>query len=114
MFEHTNYNLLGRHVVDWSYNRRKVNGQKHSNPPSSTSRICAEFKEITVDTNAENRVFRGDTRFINHGPVSLSLPEKKVSRTRAKSRTKAVSRTSSENTSINFRINQTNRFVVFD
>ena len=114
MFEHTNYNLLGRHVVDWSYNRRNVNGQKHSNPPSSTSRICAEFKEITVDTNAENRVFRGDTRFINHGPVSLSLPEKKVSRTRAKSRTKAVSRTSSENTSINFRINQTNRFVVFD
>ena len=68
--EHTNYNLLGRHVVDRPYNRRNVNGQRHSNLPSSTTRVCAEFKEISVDTYTDNRVLRGDSRFINYDSVS--------------------------------------------
>ena len=32
----TDYNLLGRHVVDRPYNRRNVNCQRYSNLPSST------------------------------------------------------------------------------
>ena len=68
--EHTNYNLLGRHVVDWPYNQRNVNGQRHTYLPSSTTSVCTEFKEISVDTYTENRVLRGDSRFINHDPVS--------------------------------------------
>ena len=41
--EHTNYNLLG-HVVDRPYNRGNVSDQRHSNLPSSTTRVCTEFK----------------------------------------------------------------------
>ena len=52
--EHTNYNLLGRRVVDRPYNRRNVNGQRHSNLPSSTTRVFTEFNEISVDTYPES------------------------------------------------------------
>ena len=68
--EHTNYNSLGRHVVDWPYNRRNVSGQRQSNLPSSTTRVYIEFKEVSVDTYRENRVLRGDSKLINHDPVS--------------------------------------------
>ena len=56
--EHANYNLLGRNVADRPYNRRNVSGQRHSNLPPSTTRVCTEFKEISVDTYTENRVLR--------------------------------------------------------
>ena len=48
--EHTNYNLLGRHVVDRPYNRRNVNGQRNSNLPSSTTRVCnvLELKPVKL------------------------------------------------------------------
>ena len=56
--EHTNYNLLGRHVVDRPYNRRNVNGQRHRNLPSSTTRVCTAFKQISVDTYTENTLHK--------------------------------------------------------
>ena len=102
--EHTNYNLLGRHVADRLYNRRNVNDQGHGNLSSSTTRVCTEFKEISVDTYTENRVLRGDSRFINHDHVS--------SREESLKSSEAVSRTSSENTSVDFRINKTNMLIV--
>ena len=104
MSEHTNHNLLGRHVVDRPYNRRNVNDQKQSNLPSSTTRICTEFNNISVDTYTENRVLRGDSRFTNHDPVSTREESLKSS--------EAVSRTSSENTSVDFRINKTIQAVL--
>ena len=104
--EHTNYSLLGRHVVDRPYNRRNVNSQRHSDLPSSTTRVCTEFKEISIDIYTENRVFRGDSRSINHDPVSTREESLKSS--------EVVFRTSSENTSANFRINKTNRLIVFN
>ena len=75
--EHTNYNLLGRHVVDRPYNRRNVNGQRHSNLPSPTTTAYTEFKEISVDAYTENRVPRG---IVDSLIMTLSLPEKKVSK----------------------------------
>ena len=104
--EHANYNLLGLHVVDRPYNRRNVNDQRHSNLPSSRTRVCTEFKEISVNTYTENRVLKRDSRFINHDHVSTREESLKSS--------EAVSRTSSENTSVDFRINKTNRFAVFN
>ena len=93
--EHTNYNLLGRHVVDRPYNRRSVNGQRHSNLPSSTARVCTEFKEVNVDTYTENRVLRGDSGFIDHDSVSTREESLKSS--------EVLSGTSSENTSVDLR-----------
>ena len=75
--EHTNYDLLGRHVVDRPYNRRNVNGQRHSNLPSPTTTAYTEFKEISVDAYTENRVPRG---IVDSLIMTLSLPEKKVSK----------------------------------
>ena len=62
--------LLGQHVLDRPYNRRNVNGQRHIIILSSTTRLCTEFKETSVDTYTENRVIRRDSRFINNDPVS--------------------------------------------
>ena len=93
--EHTNYNLLGRHVVDRPHNRRSVNGQRHSNLPSSTTRVCTEFKEVSVDTYTESRVLRGDSGFIDHDSVSTREESLKSS--------EVLSGTSSENTSVDFR-----------
>ena len=93
--EHTNYNLLGRHVVDRPYNRRSVNGQRHSNLPSSTTRVCTEFKEVSVDTYTESRFLRGDSGFIDHDSVSTGEESLKSS--------EVLSGTSSENTSVDFR-----------
>ena len=73
--------------------------------PSSTSRVCTEFKEIRVDTYTENRDLRGDNRFINHDPVSTREESLKSS--------KAVSGTSSEYKKINFRIDKTCRLIAF-
>ena len=98
----TNYNLLGRHVVDSPYNWESVNGHRHSNLPSSTARVCTEFKDISVDTHTENRVLRDDSRFINHD--TLSTKEESLN-------SEAVSGTSLENTSVDFRINKTNRLI---
>ena len=75
------------------------------NLPSSTTRVCTEFKEIRVDTYTENRVLRGDNRFINHDPVSTREESLKSS--------KAVSGTSSENKKINFRIKKISRLIAF-
>ena len=47
---------------------------------------------------SENRVLRGDSRFINHDPVS----------------TREESLKSSEAVSVDFRINKTNRVIVFN
>ena len=94
--EHTKYDLLGRHVVNRPYSRRNINGQRHSNLPSSTTRVCTELKEISIDTNTENRVLWGDSRFINHDPVSTREESLKIS--------EAVSGTSSGNTSADFRL----------
>ena len=94
--EHTNYNLLGRRVRDRPYNRRNVNGQSHSNLPSSTTRVCTEFKEISVDTYTENRVLRDYSRFINHDSVSTTEESLKSS--------EAVSGTSSENLSVDLEL----------
>ena len=68
--------------------------------------VCTEFIEISVDIYTENRVLRGDSRFINHDPVSTREESLKSS--------EAVSGTSSENTSVDFRINKTNRLIVFN
>ena len=103
---HSNYNLLGRHVFDRPYSQRNVNDQKHSNLPSLTTRNNTEFKEISVDTYTENRVLRVTVHSLF---MTLSLQEKKVSKVQ-----KAVSETSSENTSVNFRINKTSRLIVFN
>ena len=62
--------LLGQHVLDRPYNRKNVNGQRHIIILSSTTRLCTEFKETSVDTYTENRVIRRDSRFINNDPVS--------------------------------------------
>ena len=86
--EHFDYNLLGRHAVDKPYNRRNVNGQGHSNLPSSTTRVCTELKEISLDTYTENRFLRGDSRFINHDLVFTTEESVRSS--------EAVSRASSE------------------
>ena len=40
-----------------------------ANLPSSTTSVCTEFKEISVDIYTENRVIRSDSRFINHDLV---------------------------------------------
>ena len=93
-------------MYNYTYNRRDVNSQTHSKLSSSTTRICTEFKEISVDTNKGYRVLRGDTRFINDEPVSTREENVKSS--------EAVSGTSSENTSVDFRFNITNRLVVFN
>ena len=85
--EHANYISLERHVVNRPYNRRNVSGQRHSNLPSSATMDCPECKEISVDTNTENRVLRDVSRFINHDPVSTREESLKSS--------EAVSRTSS-------------------
>ena len=100
--EHTSYNLLGRHVVDRPYNRRNVNGQRHSNLPSPTTTAYTEFKEISVDAYTENRVLRGDGRFFNHDPVSTREESLKS--------LEAVPGTPSENTGVNFRTNKTNTY----
>ena len=88
------------------YNRRNVNGQRYSNLPSSTTRVCTEFKIISVATYTENRVLRDDSRFIDHDPVSNREESLKSSKT--------VSRTSSEKASVDFRINKSNRVIVFN
>ena len=93
-------------VVDRPYNRRNVSSQRHRNLPSSTARFCTEFKQISVDTYTENRVLRADSRFINHDPVST--------REESLKRSETVSGTSSENTSVDFKINKTNRLIVFN
>ena len=76
----------------------------------SATRVCNEskqisVKEISVDTYTEERVLRGDSRFINHDPVPT--------REESLESSEAVSGTSSENTSVEIRINKTNRLVVF-
>ena len=86
--------------------RRKVNSQRHSNLPSSTTWVSTEFKEISVDTYTDKIVLRGDSRFINHDPVCTIEESLKGS--------EAVSRTSAENTSVDFSINKTNRLVVLN
>ena len=86
-------------------NRRNVNDQS-SNLHSSTARVCTEFKEISFDTYTENRVLRGDSRFINHDPVSTREESLKSS--------ESMSITSSQNTSVNFRIKKHNRLIVFN
>ena len=91
--------LLIAHTVE----ERNVNGQRHSNRPSSTTRVCTEFKEISVDTYIENRVLGAGSTFINHDPVSTREESLKIS--------EAVSETSSENTRVDFKINKTNRFM---
>ena len=83
-----------------------VNSQRYSNLSSSTTRVCTEFKEISVDTCTENRVLRGDSRFIKHDPVSTIEESLKSS--------EAVSVTSSKNTNVDFRINKTNRLIAFN
>ena len=77
--------------------------QIQSNLPSSTTRVCTEFKEISVDTYTENRVLSGDSRFIYHDPVSTREGSLKS--------LEAVSRTFTENTSVDFRINKTDRLI---
>ena len=101
----TNYNLLRGHVVDRPYNRRTVSSQKQSNLPSSTTGVCTEFKKISVDTYTENRVLKAGSRFINHVPLFTREENLKCSG--------AVSRTSSGKR-VHFRINTTNRFLVFN
>ena len=54
-----------------------------------------------VDTSTENRVLRSDSRFLNHDLVSTREKSLKSS--------EAVLGTSSENASVNFRTNKTNR-----
>ena len=98
--EHINYNLLGWHIVNRPYNRKNVNGQRHSNLPSSTTRVCTEFKEISFDIYTDNRFLRVDSRFINH-EESLKSSE-------------AVSKIFSENTSVDFRISKANKLIVFN
>ena len=83
-----------------------VNSQRHSNLSASTTRVCTEFKEISVDIYTENRVLRGDSRFIKHDPVSTIEESLKSS--------EAVSVTSSKNTNVDFRINKTNRRIAFN
>ena len=51
---------------------------RDSNLLSSITRFCTEFKEISVDTYTENRVLTGDSRFINHDPVSTREESLKV------------------------------------
>ena len=61
-------------------------------------------KSVLTPTHAESRLLRGDIRFIYHDPVSTREESLKSS--------EAVSRISSENTSVDFRINETNRLIV--
>ena len=75
--EHTKYDLLGRHVVNRPYSRRNINGQRHSNLPSSTTRVCTELKK-SVLTPARRIEFLGVT--VDSLIMTLSLPEKKVSK----------------------------------
>ena len=57
-------------TFDKSYNRRNINSQRHSNLLPSTTRVCTEFKGISLDNYTNNRVLKGDIRFISHDPVS--------------------------------------------
>ena len=57
-------------TFDKSYNRRNINSQRHSNLLPSTTRVCIEFKGISLGNYTNNRVFKGDIRFISHDPVS--------------------------------------------
>ena len=75
--EHTKYDLLGRHVVNRPYSRRNINGQRHSNLPSSTTRVCTELKK-SVLTPTRRIEFLGVT--VDSLIMTLSLPEKKVSK----------------------------------
>ena len=59
------------------------------------------LQQLGFDTYTKNRVLRGDSIFINHDAVSTRKERFKSS--------EAVSRTSS----VDFRINKTNRLVVF-
>ena len=71
--DRTNYNLLGRNVVYRPYNRRNINGQRDSNLPSSTTRVC--WRRLTPTQRIE---FLGVT--VDSLIMTLSLPEKKVSK----------------------------------
>ena len=45
---------------------------------SSATRACTETKKISLECYTENRVLRGDCRFINHEPVSTGKELSKV------------------------------------
>ena len=101
--ELTNYNLLERNVLmDFKIEETLV---ARDTVIFSTTRVCADFKENSLDTYTENTVLRGDTRFINHDPVSTREASVESS--------EAVFKTSLGNSSVNFRIIRANRFVVF-
>ena len=95
--EHTKYNLLGRHVADRPYNRRNVIGQRHSNLPSSTTRVSRELKKKkSVLTPTQRIEFLGVT--VDLLIMILSLPEKKISKVQKQCQ----------------KLNKTNRLIVFN
>ena len=47
-------------AIDWSLFRRDSHEQRHSNLPSTTSRIRHKLEKVCVDTRAGNRVFGPD------------------------------------------------------
>ena len=102
--EHTNHNISWTECVNSLYNRRNISGQGQSKLPFSTSKICAEFKETSFA--AAQRIQFLAVTLINHDPVS--------NREETVESSEAVSRTSSGNSSVGFRINKTNRLVVFN
>lgn len=61
---------------------------------------------VSLDIYTENRVLSGDSRLINHEPVSTGEESVESS--------EAVSRASSEISSVNFSINKTNTVAAFN
>ena len=49
-------------AIDWSLFRRDSHEQRHSNLPSTTSRIRHKLEKVCVDTRAGNRVFGPDNQ----------------------------------------------------
>ena len=53
-YKHQNNNLLRQHAIDWSLFGRNSHESRHSNRPSTTSKICHKLEKVCVDTSAEN------------------------------------------------------------
>ena len=71
--EHTNQNSLGRHVVDKPYNRRNINGQRHSNLLQQLGFILNLKKSVLTPT--QRIEFLGVT--VDSLIMTLPLPDKK-------------------------------------
>ena len=66
----TNYNLLGRHVADRPYIEERLMVKDIVIFPLQKLGFALNLNKSVNREHRENRVLTGDSRFINHDPVS--------------------------------------------